>query len=83
MFSSGERNVNLHLLEEAQKRVPFIPVLVNMCSKRVRQLNAGYRPYVRTSGGPHEEKIDIALREIAEGTLIVEMTFSEADEKTE
>jgi len=49
-----------------------------MVSKRVRQLNAGLRPYVRPSS-PDEEKVDIALREIAEGKLIAEMDFTGHD----
>lgn len=71
--------MDLELLEGAQKRVPCIPVLINMCSKRVKQLNSGFRPYVKTSGGPHEETLDIALREIAEGKLIAEIDFSAPD----
>lgn len=50
-------------------------MLINMVSKRVKQLNAGLRPYVKPHG-PNEEKLDIALREIAEGKLIAEMDFS-------
>jgi DNA-directed RNA polymerase subunit omega len=69
--------LNPKLLEEARIRVPSIPVLINMVSKRVRQLNAGFRPYVRPSG-PDEEKVDIALREISEGKLIAELDFGGA-----
>ena len=67
--------MNVELLEQAKARVASIPVLVNMVSKRVRQLNAGFRPYVKPEG-PDEEKLDIALREIAQGKLIAEMDFS-------
>jgi len=49
-----------------------------MVSKRVKQLNSGFRPYVKPSG-PDEDKLDIALREIAEGKIIAEMEFSLAD----
>lgn len=66
--------MNIDLLEAAKARVPSIPVLINMVSKRVRQLNAGFRPYVKPAF-PGEEKLDIALREIAEGTIIAEMDF--------
>ena len=66
--------MNAKLLEDAKVRVPSIPVLVNMVSKRVRQLNAGFRPYVKPLS-PDEERVDIALREIAEGKLIAEMDF--------
>ncbi|MEK7750705.1 MAG: DNA-directed RNA polymerase subunit omega [Acidobacteriota bacterium] len=62
-------------MDKAKTRVPSVPVLINMVSKRVRQLNAGFRPYVKPSG-PEEEKVDVALREIAEGALIAEMSFT-------
>ena len=67
--------MNVDLLENAKARVPCVPVLINMVSKRVRQLNAGFRPYVKPES-PDEEKVDIALREIAEGKLIAEISFS-------
>ena len=67
--------MNTELLEKAKIRVPSLPVLINMVSKRVRQLNTGFRPYVKPSK-PDEEKVDIALREIAEGKLIAEMDFT-------
>ena len=59
--------MNIELIEAAKERIKSVPVLVNMVSKRVRQLNSGDRPYVKPSVG--EEKTDIALREIAEGKL--------------
>ena len=66
--------MNLKLLEEAKARVPSLPVLINMVSKRVRQLNAGFRPYVRPESHD-EEPTDTALSEIADGKLIAEMDF--------
>jgi DNA-directed RNA polymerase subunit omega len=67
--------LNTELLDQAKARVPSTPVLVNMISKRVRQLIAGMRPYVKPSS-PNEDKLDIALREIAEGKIIAEMEFA-------
>jgi len=67
--------LNKKLLDEAKARVPSIPVLVNMISKRVKQLNAGFRPYVKPES-PDEERVDTAMREIAEGKLIAEMDFT-------
>jgi DNA-directed RNA polymerase subunit omega len=67
--------LNTKYLDEAKARVPSVPVLVNMVSKRVKQLNSGFRPYVKPQS-QDEEKIDIALREIAEGKLIAEMDFT-------
>ncbi len=70
--------MNEELLVRAKERVPSIPVLINMLSKRVRQLNAGFRPYIKPAS-PDEEKINIALREIAEGAIVAEMSFTEPD----
>jgi DNA-directed RNA polymerase subunit omega len=66
--------VNVQLIEQAKARVPCVPVLINMVSKRVRQLIAGQRPYVKPLG-PEEDKQDIALREIADGKLVAEVEF--------
>ena len=73
-FTMEGFSLRLDLLEAAKTRVTSIPVLINMLSKRVRQLNAGWRPYVKPEF-PGEEKLDIAMREIAEGTIIAEMDF--------
>lgn len=67
--------MNVELLEEAKARITSIPVLINLLSKRVRQLNSGFRPYV-TPASRDEDKLDIALREVAEGKLIAEMDFA-------
>ena len=67
-------DLNAKLMEDAKLRVPSVPVLINMVSKRVKQLNTGFRPYVKPLT-PDEEKVDIALREIAEGKLIAELNF--------
>ena len=69
--------MNSELLNAAKARVPSIPVLINMISKRVAQLNSGMRPYVRPAFAG-EERLDIALREIGEGKLIAEIDFEAA-----
>ncbi|MCK5528890.1 MAG: DNA-directed RNA polymerase subunit omega [Kiritimatiellae bacterium] len=66
--------MNSELLEQAKERIPCVPVLVNMVSKRVRQLNSGFQPYVRPESWD-EEKVDTALREIAQGKIIAEIGF--------
>lgn len=66
--------MNLELLEKARVRFPSVPVLINLVSKRVRQLNNGERPLVKPLSA-EEDKTDIALREIAEGLLICEVDF--------
>ncbi len=67
--------MNVELIEKARIRVSSVPVLVNMVSKRVRQLNNGERPYVKPLSAD-EDKCDIALREIADGLLIAEVDFT-------
>lgn len=66
--------MNIELLEAAKERIPCVPVLINVISKRVRQLNAGFRPYIKPKS-LNEERVDIALREVAEGKLVAEIEF--------
>ena len=72
--------MNVELLEAAKARVPSVPILINMVSLRVKQLNSGFRPYVKPES-PNEEKLDIALREIADGKLIAELDFAATAEE--
>lgn len=73
--------LNTELLKLAKARINSVPILVNIVSKRVRQLNSGFRPYVKPLS-QDEEKIDIVLREINEGKLIAELDFSGKPEET-
>ena len=65
--------MNFELLEQAKERISSIPVLVNVCSLRVKQINQGMRPLVKPRLG--EETIDVVLREIAEGKLDAEVDY--------
>ena len=69
--------MNLELLNAAKLRVPNVSVLINMVSKRVKQLIFGDRPLVKPAH-PDEDIEDIVLREIAEGKLVAEIDFSQA-----
>ena len=73
--------MNIELITQAKERIPNVPVLVNMVSKRVRQLNAGHRPLVKPKVG--EERTDVALRELVEGKLIAELDFTDAPSLTD
>jgi DNA-directed RNA polymerase subunit omega len=55
------------LIEEASKVVESPQVLINLVSKRVRQLSHGHRPLVETD--PWMSFPDIALKEIIEGKV--------------
>lgn len=66
--------MNIQLLNQAKERIPNVPLLINVVSKRVRQLNAGLRPMVKP---PREtSNMDIALAEVAEGKLTAEISFT-------
>lgn len=64
--------MNATYLEKARERMPNIPLLVNVVSKRVRQLNAGQRPLIKPDS-PDMDRLDLALKEIAEGKLTAEL----------
>ena len=66
--------MNTEFLKQAHERVPSIPVLVNLISKRTKQLIAGEKPLVKPLSSD-EDKVDTALREVAEGRLISEVDF--------
>jgi len=66
--------MNLELLNQARTRISSIPVLVNVVSMRVRQLNDGQRPLVKPLSHD-EDRMDIVLREIAEGKLVAQQDF--------
>ncbi len=68
--------MNIDLINAAKERVQSIPVLINMVSQRVRQLNNGERPLVKPAVG--EEKTDVALREIIEGKMEWEVAVDKA-----
>ncbi len=55
------------LLEEASKIIPDQQKLINVVSKRVRQLSQGHRPLVEVL--PRMVYSDIALKELIDGKL--------------
>ncbi len=66
--------MNIQLLNQAKERMPNVPMLVNVVSKRARQLNEGLRPMVKPDKGM--SNMDIALAEVAEGKLTAEIAFT-------
>ena len=65
------------LVKAANDVVPNQQILVNMVSRRVRQLCLGHRPLVEYVPGMGHA--DIALTEIANGKLTYESTFGQND----
>jgi len=63
-------------IDEASKVISEPQVLINMVSRRVRQLNAGSRPLIDVD--PGTGLADVALLEIAQGKLITAPDLAEA-----
>jgi len=61
------RHMTTPLLQEAAQIIPNQQVLINIVSKRVRQLGLAHRPMVETT--PRMSLTDIALKEIVAGKL--------------
>jgi DNA-directed RNA polymerase subunit omega len=71
------RIMTTQLLQEASQIIPNPQLLINVVSKRVRQLGLGHRPMVEV--GPRASLADIALKEIIAGKL----TFEEQSASTD
>lgn len=59
--------MNSQLIEEASRVVPKVPELINLVSRRVRQLFSSARPLVEVK--PGVDIPDVALTEIIEGKV--------------
>jgi DNA-directed RNA polymerase subunit omega len=66
------RHMTTQLLQEAALVIPNQQLLINVVSRRVRQLGLGHRPLVEAT--PRSSLTDIALREIIAGKLTYELT---------
>jgi DNA-directed RNA polymerase subunit omega len=71
------RNMTTQLLQEAAQVIPNQQLLINVVSKRVRQLGLGHRPMIETT--PRMSLTDIALKEIIAGKLAYEELKESAD----
>jgi DNA-directed RNA polymerase subunit omega len=71
------RHMTTQLLQEAAQIIPNQQLLINVVSKRVRQLGLGHRPMIETT--PRMSLTDIALKEIIAGKLAYEELKESAD----
>jgi DNA-directed RNA polymerase subunit omega len=71
------RHMTTQLLQEAAQVIPNQQLLINVVSKRVRQLGLGHRPMVETT--PRMSLTDIALKEIIAGKLTYEALHESSD----
>ncbi len=86
-FSSRQRDarstqiMKAHLIQAASEVISNQQILVNMVSRRVRQLCIGHRPMVEFIPGLGHA--DIALAEIAAGKLAFESTVAQNQDTAE
>ena len=71
------RHMTTQLLIEAAQVIPNQQLLINVVSKRVRQLGLGHRPLVEIT--PRMSLTDIALKEIIAGKLAYEAIEESTD----
>ena len=74
--------MNPNYLELARQKISNVPLLINIVSRRVRQLNQQARPMVKADT-PQMSNMDIALKEIAEGKLSAEIAFTPTRKSTD
>ena len=79
--------MNSELLKQAHEKIPSVPVLVNLVSKRTRDLYNGAKPMVNPNSlltdedrrkgltGLDIDRVDVALAEVVQGKLIAEVDF--------
>lgn len=70
--------MNIKYLDAALHQVPSPELLVNLVSRRVRQLAQGHRPLIQTD--TRMDFADIALKELADGKMSYEMVTPAAEE---
>ncbi|MDR2341005.1 MAG: DNA-directed RNA polymerase subunit omega [Puniceicoccales bacterium] len=58
-------------IKQAQQAIPNINILINLVSRRVKQLRRGSKPLVESL--EHHDLEDTALREIIEGRISFEL----------
>lgn len=64
---------NSHYYNQAQSKISDRYLLVNILAKRVRQLKKGADPLIAVEEGNSIPEADIALKEIAEGKIFLEI----------
>jgi len=63
--------LNEQLLESAKEKVHDVRVLINGASKRAAELARGARPLLHLTPGKEVDFLDLALQEIAEGKIVL------------
>ncbi len=68
--AGNSTHMRADLVEQASNIITDPPLLINVVSKRVRQLNMGRSPLVTVL--PRMGAADIALQEIIEGKVVID-----------
>ncbi len=73
-------SMNSKYLSDAMQRIPNPDLLINVVSRRVRQLTQGHRPMIQVE--PRMDPVDIAMKEITDGKLSFEVLEGEIGDVT-
>lgn len=78
-FQQHRRNITLRddYLKEAQKKITDPMILINVVSRRAKQLKSGYKPLIESLERLSAE--DMALREVMEGKITYQLAEVEED----
>ena len=63
--------MNEELLAQAKAKVPDVRMFIVGVSRRARELAEGARTMVTVAPGAEKDYLDLALREVAEGKVII------------
>lgn len=76
--SNGETILRDDYLQEAQKVITDPMILINVVSRRAKQLKSGYKPLVESLERLSAE--DLALREVIDGKITYQLDEGEQEE---
>jgi DNA-directed RNA polymerase subunit omega len=78
-FQQQQRSITLRddYLKEAQKKITDPMILINVISRRAKQLKSGYKPLIESLERLSAE--DMALREVMEGKITYQLAEEEED----
>ncbi|MBQ7652277.1 MAG: DNA-directed RNA polymerase subunit omega [Victivallales bacterium] len=71
--------MNEELLEQAKLIVPDVRKLIVGVSRRARELAEGARTMVTVSPGAEKDYLDLALREVVEGKVIIKSAEEDSE----
>ncbi len=73
--------MNEELLAQAKSKVKDVRMFIVGVSRRARELAEGARTMVTVAPGAEKDYLDLALREVAEGKVIIKSAEEDSEEE--